>query len=62
MDSLSTSVEATQERTRQNETRIGAVDAKAEAAGRSAVEAGRAAAEAGAAASGERGQGSRVVA
>ena len=39
VDTLSTSVETTQERTRQNETRIGAVDAKAEAAGRSAVEA-----------------------
>ena len=41
VDTLSTSVETTQERTRQNETRIGAVDVKAEAAGRSAVEAGR---------------------
>jgi hypothetical protein len=50
VDTLSTSVETTQERTRQNETRIGVVDAKADAAGRSAVEAGRTAAEAGTAA------------
>jgi len=46
VDTLSTSVEATQERTRQNETRIGAVDTKAEAAGTKAEAAGRAAAEA----------------
>ena len=43
VDTLSTSVEATQERTRQNETRIGAVDTKAEAAGRTAAEAATAA-------------------
>ena len=43
VDTLSTSVETTQERTRQNETRIGVVDAKAEAAGRTAAEAGTAA-------------------
>lgn len=36
---LAASLEATQERTRQNETRIGAVDAKAEAAARAATEA-----------------------
>jgi outer membrane protein OmpA-like peptidoglycan-associated protein len=36
---LSTSLEQTQERTRQNETRIGEVDVKADAAGRSATEA-----------------------
>jgi outer membrane protein OmpA-like peptidoglycan-associated protein len=36
---LSASLEETQERTRQNETKIGAVDAKAEAAARSATEA-----------------------
>jgi peptidoglycan-associated lipoprotein len=39
VDTLSGTVEETQERTRQNETRIGAVDAKAEAAGKSATEA-----------------------
>jgi outer membrane protein OmpA-like peptidoglycan-associated protein len=36
---LSTSLEQTQERTRQNESRIGEVDVKADAAGRSATEA-----------------------
>jgi peptidoglycan-associated lipoprotein len=45
VDTLGTSLEETQERTRQNETRIGAVDQKAEAAGKSASEA-RSAAEA----------------
>ena len=49
VETLSGSLEETQERTRQNETRIGAVDAKAEAAGKSASDA-RAAAEAAAAA------------
>ena len=49
VDTLGGSLEETQERTRQNETRIGAVDTKAEAAGRSATEA-RAAADAAAAA------------
>jgi peptidoglycan-associated lipoprotein len=39
VETLSTSLEATQERTRQNETRLGAVDVKAEAAGRTATEA-----------------------
>jgi peptidoglycan-associated lipoprotein len=39
VDTLGTSLEETQERTRQNETRIGAVDQKAEAAGKSASEA-----------------------
>jgi len=39
VDTLSTAVEETQERTRQTETRTAAVDAKAEAAGRSAVDA-----------------------
>jgi outer membrane protein OmpA-like peptidoglycan-associated protein len=43
VDTLSGSLEETQERGRQNETRIAAVDAKAEAAGRSATEAGAAA-------------------
>jgi peptidoglycan-associated lipoprotein len=51
-DTLSGSLEETQERTRQNEERIGAVDTKAEAAGRSATEA-RAAADAAAASSKE---------
>lgn len=37
--SLGTSLEATQERTRQNETKIGEVDTKAEAAARSAADA-----------------------
>lgn len=46
VDTLSTSLEATQERTRQNETRIGTVDAKAEAAGKSATAAATAAGEA----------------
>jgi peptidoglycan-associated lipoprotein len=45
VDTLSGTVEETQERTRKNEDRIGAVDTKAEAAGRSATEA-RAAADA----------------
>jgi outer membrane protein OmpA-like peptidoglycan-associated protein len=48
VDTLGGSLEETQERTRQNEERIGAVDSKAEAAGRSAGEA-RAAADAAAA-------------
>jgi peptidoglycan-associated lipoprotein len=48
VDSLTAAIEDTQERTRQNEARIGAVDAKAEAAARSAGEA-RAAADAAAA-------------
>jgi outer membrane protein OmpA-like peptidoglycan-associated protein len=39
VDTLSGTVEETQERTRQNETKIGQVDQKAEAAGRSAQEA-----------------------
>jgi len=39
VDTLSGSLEETQERTRRNEERIGAVDTKAEAAGRSAQEA-----------------------
>jgi outer membrane protein OmpA-like peptidoglycan-associated protein len=39
VDTLNTSLEETQERTRQNETRIGAVDQKAEAAGKSAADA-----------------------
>jgi outer membrane protein OmpA-like peptidoglycan-associated protein len=46
VDTLSTSLEETQERTRQNEARIGAVDQKAEAAGKSAAEARTAAAAA----------------
>ncbi len=49
VDTLGGSLEETQERTRQNEERIGAVDTKAEAAGRSATEA-RAAADSAAAA------------
>jgi outer membrane protein OmpA-like peptidoglycan-associated protein len=39
VDTLSGTVEETQERTRQNETRIGAVDTKAEAAGKAAADA-----------------------
>ena len=39
VDTLKTALEETQERTRQTETRVGAVDAKAEAAGRSAADA-----------------------
>ncbi len=39
VDSLTKTVEETQERTRRNEERIGTVDTKAEAAGRSATEA-----------------------
>ncbi|MEQ1575818.1 MAG: hypothetical protein ABL993_16385, partial [Vicinamibacterales bacterium] len=46
VDTLSTSLEETQDRTRQNETRITAVDAKTDAAGRSANEARTAAADA----------------
>jgi outer membrane protein OmpA-like peptidoglycan-associated protein len=46
VDTLGTSLEETQERTRQNETRIGQVDQKAEAAGKSAAEARTAAADA----------------
>ena len=49
VDTLTGTVEETQERTRRNEERIGAVDEKAEAAGRSATSA-RAAADAAAAA------------
>src|SRR5436190_3868143 len=49
VDTLSGTVEETQERTRRNEERIGAVDTKAEAAGRSATDA-RAAADSAAAA------------
>ena len=48
VDTLSTSLEETQERTRKNEERIGQVDQKAEAAGKSASDA-RSAAEAAAA-------------
>src|SRR5215203_2313156 len=48
VDTLGGSLEETQERTRQNEERIGSVDSKAEAAGRSATDA-RAAADAAAA-------------
>jgi outer membrane protein OmpA-like peptidoglycan-associated protein len=48
VDTLNTSLEETQERTRRNEERIGAVDQKAEAAGRSAQDA-RGAADAAAA-------------
>ncbi len=39
VNTLGTSLEATQERTRQNETKIGEVDTKADAASRAAVEA-----------------------
>jgi len=46
VDTLSTSLEETQERTRQNEARIGEVDTKAEAAGRAAADANTAAANA----------------
>jgi outer membrane protein OmpA-like peptidoglycan-associated protein len=46
VDTLGNSLEETQERTRQNETRIGAVDAKAEAAGKSAESANAAAKDA----------------
>jgi peptidoglycan-associated lipoprotein len=49
VDTLAGTVEETQERTRKNEERIGAVDQKAEAAGRSATEA-RSAADAAASA------------
>lgn len=57
VDTLSTSLEETQERTRKNEERIGQVDQKAEAAGKSAADA-RSAAEA--AASTAKEVGSRV--
>jgi outer membrane protein OmpA-like peptidoglycan-associated protein len=50
VDTLRTALEATQERTRQTETRTAAVDAKAEAAGRSAADARTAADTAAAAA------------
>jgi hypothetical protein len=43
VDTLSGTLEETQERTRQNEGRIGEVDKKAEAAGRSATDARQAA-------------------
>jgi outer membrane protein OmpA-like peptidoglycan-associated protein len=59
VDTLSGSLEETQERTRKNEERIGAVDQKAEAAGKSASDA-RSAAEAAAASAKE--VGSRVEA
>ena len=52
VDTLSGTVEETQERTRRNEERIGAVDQKADAAGASAATANKAAAEANAAAAG----------
>ena len=52
VDTLTGTVEETQERTRRNEERIGAVDQKAEAAGKSATEA-RAAADAAATAAKE---------
>ena len=52
VDTLSTTVEETQERTRRNETRIGEVDKKAESAGQSAAAANKAAADANAAAAG----------
>ena len=52
VDTLSTTVEQTQERTRQNETRIGQVDQKAEAAATSAAAAGRSAQDAKTAADG----------
>jgi peptidoglycan-associated lipoprotein len=52
VDTLAGTVEETQERTRKNEERIGSVDQKAEAAGRSATEA-RAAADAAAGAAKE---------
>jgi len=46
VDTLSGTVEETQERTRTNETRIGAVDTKAEAAGKAAADARSAAGQA----------------
>jgi peptidoglycan-associated lipoprotein len=46
VDTLSGTVEETQERTRTNETRIGAVDTKAEAAGKAAADARTAAGQA----------------
>ena len=52
VDTLSGTVEETQERTRRNEERIGAVDQKADAAGQSAAAAGKSAQEARAAADG----------
>ena len=60
MDTLSTSLEATQERTRQTETKTAEVDAKAEAAGRSAVDA-RAAADAARLAADNAGKAATVV-
>jgi outer membrane protein OmpA-like peptidoglycan-associated protein len=60
VDTLSTAVEETQERTRQTETRTAAVDAKAEAAGRSAVDA-RAAADAAQLAANNAGNAAKVV-
>ena len=55
VDTLKTALEATQERTQQVETKTAAVDAKAEAAGRSAVDA-RAAADAAKRGGGPRGE------
>ena len=52
VDTLSTTVEETQERTRKNETRIGEVDQKAEAAAASAAAAGKSATDARTAADG----------
>src|SRR5436190_3002641 len=52
VDTLNTSLEETQQRTTRNEERIGAIDGKAEAAGRSAQEA-RAAADAAAQSAGQ---------
>src|SRR5437879_3880301 len=51
VDSLGRSIEATQERTKQNEGRIGDVDKKAQDAAQSAQQAGTAAKQAGSAAS-----------
>ena len=61
VDTLSGSLEETQERTRQNEERIGAVDTKAEAAGRSAQEARGAADAAAASAARSNGRVDQVV-
>src|SRR5678815_1488046 len=52
VNTLSTTVEETQERTRRNETRIGEVDQKAEAAAASAAAAGKSATDARTAADG----------
>jgi len=60
VDTLSGTVEETQERTRKNEERIGQVDTKAEAAGKSAQEA-RTAADAAAATAREAGEVGRTV-